>query len=74
MLEPAHLCLRIYCIVEKQEMLIAAAYAIAELMPANQLSAERIVPSVMDYTVAPYVASAVAAAALQSGTPGLTGE
>ncbi|GAC1344283.1 MAG: hypothetical protein NVSMB27_05070 [Ktedonobacteraceae bacterium] len=50
-----------------EEMLIAAAHAIADLVPAEHLSPQQIVPSVMDYTVAPYVARVVAEAARQSG-------
>ncbi len=50
-----------------QEMLMAAAQAIADLVPTEHLSPERIVPSVMDYAVASCVAGAVAAAAMQSG-------
>jgi malate dehydrogenase (oxaloacetate-decarboxylating) len=50
-----------------QQMLVAAAYAIADLVPPEQLSPQHLVPSVMDYAVAPCVARAVAAAARQSG-------
>ncbi len=50
-----------------QKMLIAAAQAIADLVPSARLSAQYIVPSVMDYSIAPRVARAVAEAARQSG-------
>ncbi|HEX9134934.1 MAG TPA: malic enzyme-like NAD(P)-binding protein, partial [Ktedonobacteraceae bacterium] len=50
-----------------QEMLIAAARAIADLVPPERLSPQQIVPSVMDYTVAPRVARAVAEVAKLSG-------
>ena len=50
-----------------QEMLIAAAQAISDLVPPERLSPQQIVPSVMDYTVAPRVARAVAGAAKRSG-------
>jgi malate dehydrogenase (oxaloacetate-decarboxylating) len=50
-----------------QEMLIAAARAIADLVPPADLSPERIVPAVMDFSVAPRVARAVAEAAIQTG-------
>jgi malate dehydrogenase (oxaloacetate-decarboxylating) len=50
-----------------REMLIAAAQAIADLVPPGRLSPQQIVPSVMDYTVAPLVARAVAEAAKRSG-------
>jgi malate dehydrogenase (oxaloacetate-decarboxylating) len=50
-----------------QDMLLAAAHAIAELVPLPHLSPQQIVPSVMDYAVAPRVARAVAEAARQSG-------
>ena len=50
-----------------QEMVVAAAQAIANLVPSEHLSPHYIVPSVMDYAVAPRVAHAVAQAAIQSG-------
>lgn len=50
-----------------QDMLIAAARAIADLVPSEKLSAQYIVPSVMDFAVAPRVAHAVAEAAMKSG-------
>ncbi len=50
-----------------QQMLLAAAYALADLVPPEQLSSEHLVPSVMEYTVAPRIARAVAEAARQSG-------
>lgn len=49
------------------EMVVAAAHAIAELVPPHALSPAYIVPSIMDYRVAPYVARKVAEAAQQSG-------
>ncbi|HEY6406433.1 MAG TPA: malic enzyme-like NAD(P)-binding protein, partial [Ktedonobacteraceae bacterium] len=50
-----------------QEMLLSAASAIAGLVPQERLSPEHLVPSVMDYAVAPRVARAVAEAAGRSG-------
>ncbi len=50
-----------------QEMLLAAAHAIADLVPLERLSAQQIVPSIMDYSVAPRVARAVAKVAMQHG-------
>src|SRR5438034_8759400 len=50
-----------------REMLIAAAHAIADLVPLEQLSPQQIVPSVMEYGVAPRVARAAAEAARQTG-------
>lgn len=50
-----------------QEMVIAAAQAIANLVPPGCLSSHCIVPPVMDYAVAPHVAREVAQAAIQSG-------
>jgi len=50
-----------------REMLIAAAHAIADLVPPEQLSPQQIVPSVMEYGVAPRVARAAAEAARQTG-------
>ena len=49
------------------EMVEAAACAIADLVPTQQISPEQIVPSIMNYGVAPYVARKVAEAAEQSG-------
>ncbi len=43
-----------------EEMEIAAAYAIASLVPDQQLSADYIIPSALDKTVADVVAKAVA--------------
>ncbi|MCW2956290.1 MAG: hypothetical protein JWO69_1159 [Thermoleophilia bacterium] len=48
-------------------MKVAAAHAIAEVIPAEQLSEEYIIPSVFNEEVAPAVAAAVAAAARESG-------
>ena len=50
-----------------QEMKIAAANAIADIIPENDLHPEYIVPSVFDRQVAKRVASAVADAAMQTG-------
>ncbi len=49
------------------EMLIAAADAIAALVPDKELSYERIVPRVLDLRVGPAVAGAVANAAVALG-------
>jgi malate dehydrogenase (oxaloacetate-decarboxylating) len=50
-----------------REMELAAAHALAGAIPADQLSADYIVPSVFDRAVAPVVAQAVAEAALRAG-------
>jgi malate dehydrogenase (oxaloacetate-decarboxylating) len=50
-----------------REMELAAARALAETIPAHQLSADYIVPSVFDRSVAPLVAQAVAEAAQAAG-------
>ena len=50
-----------------QEMKIAAANAIADIIPENDLHPEYIIPSVFDRQVVKRVASAVADAAVQSG-------
>ncbi len=50
-----------------QDMLLAAAHAIADLVPPEHLSPQQIVPSVMNYAVAPSVARAVAEAARENG-------
>src|SRR2546427_2065162 len=50
-----------------REMLIAAAHAIADLVPPEEFSSQQIVPSVMEYGVAPRVARATAEAARQTG-------
>lgn len=49
------------------EMKIAAAYAIAGLIPENELREDNIIPSVFDKRVAPAVAAAVAKAARETG-------
>jgi malate dehydrogenase (oxaloacetate-decarboxylating) len=50
-----------------EEMELAAAHAIAEVIPADHLARDYVVPSVFDRAVAPAVAAAVAAAAERSG-------
>ena len=52
------------------EMKIAAAHALAESIPADELSVDYIVPSVFDRTVAQAVAKAVAAAAHSGAVSG----
>jgi malate dehydrogenase (oxaloacetate-decarboxylating) len=49
------------------EMELAAAHALAESIPGDEVSADYIVPSVFDRRVAPLVAQAVAGAALGGG-------
>jgi malate dehydrogenase (oxaloacetate-decarboxylating) len=49
------------------EMKIAAAYAIAGLIPDGQLRPDRIIPAGTDFSVAPAVAEAVARCAIDSG-------
>ena len=49
------------------DMKIAAAYAIAGLIPEEELNAENIIVSLFDERVAPAVAKAVAEAAVKSG-------
>ena len=48
-------------------MELAAAHALAGVIPSNQLSADYVIPSVFDRSVAPLVADAVAEAALAAG-------
>ena len=50
-----------------KEMELAAAHALAGAIPPDQLSADYIIPSVFDRSVAPLVAHAVAEAALAEG-------
>ncbi len=50
-----------------EEMKLAAARALAELVPPEELSAENIIPAAFDPRVCPAVAEAVAAAARASG-------
>lgn len=50
-----------------EEMKIAAAYAIAELIPAHELRYDYVIPSPFDPRVAPAVAAAVAKAAVETG-------
>jgi malate dehydrogenase (oxaloacetate-decarboxylating) len=48
-------------------MQIAAAHALAAAIPADEVAADYVVPSVFDRSVAPAVANAVAAAAVAEG-------
>ena len=48
-------------------MKVQAAYALAALVPENQLSADCVIPSALDKTVADSVAAAVAQAAREEG-------
>jgi malate dehydrogenase (oxaloacetate-decarboxylating) len=50
-----------------KEMEVAAAHAIAEAIPEDELGPEYIIPSVFNRDVAPRVAEAVAAAAEAAG-------
>ena len=50
-----------------EAMKLAAAEAIARVIPEGALSEEYIIPSLFDKTVVPQVAQAVAAAARQTG-------
>ncbi|MEI6136177.1 MAG: NAD-dependent malic enzyme, partial [Chloroflexota bacterium] len=56
-----------------EEMKIAAARAIAETIPDDQLSEDYILPSVFNLEVAPRVAAAVAAEAIRTGNVRSTG-
>lgn len=50
-----------------EEMKIAAAYAVADLIPYNELREDYVVPDAFDLRIAPAVASAVARAAMETG-------
>lgn len=50
-----------------EEMKLAAAYAIANLIPENELREDYVVPNAFDPRVAPAVAAAVAKVAMESG-------
>ena len=50
-----------------EEMKVAAAYAIANLIPESELNKENVIPAPFDPAVAPAVAEAVAQAAIDSG-------
>src|SRR5207247_5027683 len=49
------------------EMKIAAAEALAGCLPEGELRPDRILPSLMDFRVAPSIAAAVAKAAIKTG-------
>jgi malate dehydrogenase (oxaloacetate-decarboxylating) len=49
------------------EMKMAAAHAIADLVPASELDVDRLIPDALDLRVAPRVARAVAKAAIETG-------
>ncbi len=48
-------------------MLLAAARALAAVVPATELAPDHIIPKVLDFTVAPAIAHAVATAAIATG-------
>lgn len=50
-----------------EDMKLAAAYAIANLIPESELSETYVIPDAFDTRVAPAVAAAVAKAAMESG-------
>ncbi|HEY8909597.1 MAG TPA: NADP-dependent malic enzyme [Desulfosporosinus sp.] len=50
-----------------EEMKLAAAYAIASIIPDSELRADYIIPGIFDPRVAPTVAAAVAQVAINSG-------
>lgn len=55
-----------------EEMKIAAAYAIANLIEENELHDDYVIPDAFDPRVAPKVAAAVAKAAMDSGVARIT--
>ncbi|HWJ03317.1 MAG TPA: malic enzyme-like NAD(P)-binding protein [Verrucomicrobiae bacterium] len=55
-----------------EEMKVAAAYAIANLVSDEELSTEYVIPKAFDPRVAPGVAAAVAKAAMDSGVARIT--
>ncbi|MCK8824203.1 NAD(P)-dependent malic enzyme [Fuchsiella alkaliacetigena] len=50
-----------------KEMKVAAAYALADLVKEEELAADYVIPEPFDKRVGPYVAAAVAQAAIESG-------
>ena len=50
-----------------EEMKIAAAYAIADIIPEDKLSPEYVIPDALDKELAKQVAKAVAEAAIKTG-------
>src|SRR5919198_547865 len=57
-----------------EEMKLAAAYGIADVIPANELSEDYIIPSVFDRRVVEAVASAVAGEGTRAGVARAQGE
>jgi len=55
-----------------EEMKLAAVHAIANLVSAEELSADKVIPAPFDPRVAPHVAAAVAKAAMDSGVARIT--
>ncbi|MED1780593.1 malic enzyme-like NAD(P)-binding protein [Brevibacillus fortis] len=55
-----------------EEMKLAAVYAIADLITAEELNADKVIPSAFDPRVAPNVAAAVAKAAMETGVARIT--
>jgi malate dehydrogenase (oxaloacetate-decarboxylating) len=54
------------------DMYLAAARALADMIPENQLSASNIIPRQMDWHISPVISEAVARAAQESGVAQLT--
>ena len=50
-----------------EEMKIAAAYGIAELIPESELTPDYVIPAATDRRISPVVASFVAKAAIDTG-------
>ena len=53
--------------VINEEMKVAAAYAIANIVSSDELNAEYVIPAAFDLRVGPAVAAAVVKAAMESG-------
>lgn len=56
-----------------EAMKLAAAYALADIIPENELTEDYIIPKAFDPRVAPAVAEAVARAAIESGVAKVSG-
>ena len=56
------------------EMYLAAARALADMIPEDQLSPQNIIPRQMDWHISPVIAEAVARAAQETGVAQMTAE
>lgn len=50
-----------------EEMLVAAAYAMADVLHDDELSVDKVIPEILDFRISPAIAKAAAEAAIKTG-------